>query len=173
MNYDLSLIFPALPILAALVSFGVGLFVFLRNPRHPANIGFGLGMLSFVLIETGAAIYLLSNSETWAVDGRRVSLIGEAILPSAWLLFSITFARVNYKDIISRWRPVLIGLYSGSIFFIVWIKSQSFFFLPGDSDHYEIFMLGPIGRYFYIFLLLRMLLNLVHIENTLRSSGGG
>src|SRR3990170_1296239 len=172
MNYDLSLIFPALPFLAAIVSFGVGLFVFLRNPRHPANIGFGLGMFSFVLIETGGAIFLLSNSEAWAVAGRRVSLIGEAILPSAWLLFSITFARVNYKEIISRWRPILIGLYSGSIFFIAWIKSQSFFFLPGDSDHYEIFMLGPIGRYFYIFLLLGMLLNLVHIENTLRFSTG-
>src|SRR3990172_8019929 len=172
MNYDLNLIFPALPILAALVSFGVGLFVFLRNPRHPANIGFGLGMFSFVLIETGAAIYLLSNSETWAVDGRRVSLTGEAILPSAWLLFSITFARVNYKDIISRWRPILIGLYSGSIFFIASIKSQSFFFLPGESDNYEIFILGPIGRYFYIFLIVGIIINLIHLENTLRSSGG-
>jgi len=172
MNYDLSLIFPALPFLAAIVSFGVGLFVFLRNPRHPANIGFGLGMFSFVLIETGGAIFLLSNSEAWAVAGRRVSLIGEAILPSAWLLFSITFARVNYKEIISRWRPILIGLYSGSIFFIAWIKSQSFFFLPGDSDHYEIFMLGPIGRYFYIFLIVGIIINLIHLENTLRSSGG-
>ena len=172
MNYDLSLIFPALPILAALVSSGVGLFVFLRNPRHPANIGFGLGMLSVVLIETGGAIFLLSDSEPWVLFGRRVSLIGEAILPSAWLLFSITFARVNYKEIISRWRPILIGFYSGSIFFIAWIKSHSFFFLPSNSDNYEIFMLGPIGRYFYIFLIVGIIINLIHLENTLRFSGG-
>src|SRR3990170_6376722 len=172
MNYDLSLIFPALPILAALVSSGVGIFVFLRNPRHPANIGFGLGMLSLVLIETGGAIFLLSDSEPWVLFGRRVSLIGEAILPSAWLLFSITFARVNYKEIISRWRPILIGFYSGSIFFIAWIKSHSFFFLPSNSDNYEIFMLGPIGRYFYIFLIVGMIINLIHLENTLRFSGG-
>jgi len=172
MNYDLSLIFPALPIFASLVSFGVGLFVFLRNPRHPVNIGFGLGMLSLVLIETGGAIFLLSDSEPWALFGRRVSLIGEATLPSAWLLFSITFARVNYKEIMSRWRPILIGLYSVSIFFIAWIKSHSFFFLPSDSDNYEIFMLGPIGRYFYIFLIVGIIINLIHLENTLRSSGG-
>jgi len=172
MNYDLNLIFPALPIFAVLVSFGVGLFVFLRNPRHPANIGFGLGMLSLVLIETGGAIFLLSDSESWVLFGRRVSLIGEAILPSAWLLFSITFARVNYKEIISRWRPILIGFYSGSIFFIAWIKSHSFFFLPSNSDNYEIFMLGPIGRYFYIFLIVGIIINLIHLENTLRFSGG-
>ena len=172
MNYDLNLIFPALPIFAVLVSFGVGLFVFLRNPRHPANIGFGLGMLSLVLIETGGAIFLLSDSESWVLFGRRVSLIGEAILPSAWLLFSITFARVNYKEIISRWRPILIGFYSGSIFFIAWIKSHSFFFLPSGSDNYEIFMLGPIGRYFYIFLIVGIIINLIHLENTLRFSGG-
>ena len=168
----MSLIFPALPILAALVSSGVGLFVFLRNPRHPANIGFGLGMLSVVLIETGGAIFLLSDSEPWVLFGRRVSLIGEAILPSAWLLFSITFARVNYKEIISRWRPILIGFYSGSIFFIAWIKSHSFFFLPSNSDNYGIFMLGPIGRYFYIFLIVGIIINLIHLENTLRFSGG-
>ena len=172
MNYDLNLIFPALPIFAVLVSFGVGLFVFLRNPRHPANIGFGLGMLSLVLIETGGAIFLLSDSESWVLFGRRVSLIGEAILPSAWLLFSITFARVNYKEIISRWRPILIGFYSGSIFFIAWIKSHSFFFLPSGGDNYEIFMLGPIGRYFYIFLIVGIIINLIHLENTLRFSGG-
>src|SRR3989304_8276640 len=172
MYYDLSLIFSALPIFAALVSFGVGLFVFLRNPRHPANIGFGLGMFSFVLIETGGAIFLLSDSEPWILFGRRAALTGEAILPSAWFLFSITFARVNYKEILSRWRPILIGLYAGSIFFIAWIKSHSFFFLPSGSDSYDIFILGPIGRYFYIFLLIGMLLNLVHIENTLRFSTG-
>ncbi len=172
MNYDVSLILPLLPILAVLTSFGLGIFVFLRNPRHPANIGFGLGMLSLAFIETGGAISLLSSSESWIIFGKRVSLSGEAILPSAWFLFSVAFARSNYKEIIRRWRSILIGLSICSIFFIFWIKSPHFFFLPGNRENYEIFMLGPIGRYFYIFLLLGMIVNLIHLENTLRFSTG-
>ncbi len=172
MNYDLSFILPLFPILAVLISFGLGIFVFLRNPRHPVNIGFGLGMLSLVFIEIGGAISLLSSRESSTIFGRRVSLAGEAILPSAWFLFSITFARANYKEIILRWRPILIGLSICSVFFIFWIKSPNFFFLPGNGENNEILMLGPVGQYFYIFLLLGMIINLIHLENTLRFSVG-
>ena len=37
-----------------------GLFTLSRNPRHPANIGFTLGMLSLALIGAGNAIILYS-----------------------------------------------------------------------------------------------------------------
>ena len=172
MIYDFSQFLLILPILAAVVSSGVGILVFSRNPRHPANIGFGLGMLSLTLIEGGDAMLLLSGSETWFLLGRYISLTGEAFLPSTWFLFSITFARANYKELISRWKPVLIALFVGSAFFISWIRSPLFTYQSYSDETHWALLLGPIGRYFYIFLLLGMLLNLVHIENTLRFSTG-
>lgn len=172
MNYALSLLTYSLPFLAALVALGLGILVFLRNPRHPANIGFGFGMFSIVLIEAGDAIFLLSNSGASAMFGKRLSLSGEAILPSSWLLFSLAFARANYKEIISRWKPIIIGLYLGSVFFILWIKSPLFVFLPPRAETYNVLLIGPVGRYFYVFLLLGILINLIHLENTLRFSTG-
>ena len=172
MIYDFSQFLLILPILAAVVSSGVGILVFSRNPRHPANIGFGLGMLSLTLIEGGDAMLLLSGSETWFLLGRYISLTGEAFLPSTWFLFSITFARANYKELISRWKPVLIALFVGSAFFISWIRSPLFTYQSYSDETHWALLLGPIGRYFYIFLLLGMLLNLIHIENTLRFSTG-
>lgn len=168
-----NLILSSFPILAALVSFGLGIFVFIRNPRHPANIGFGLGMLSLTLIEGGDAIFLLSTGGARFMIGKRLSLIGEVFLPSTWFLFSITFARANYKEIVSRWRPILAMLGAGSIFFTFWIKSSAFISLPPASGKYDdVLLLGPIGRYFYIFLIFGMIVNLIHLENTLRSSAG-
>lgn len=172
MDYALSLILPIFPLLSALVSFGLGLFIFIRNPRHPANIGFALGMLSLVLIEAGDAIFLISDSNTGSMFGMRLSKAGEAFLPATWFLFSLTFARANYKEILSRWIPILAALYAGSFFFIFWMKSPSFISLPNTTEAYNILILGPIGRYFHIFLLIGMLINLIHLENTLRSSAG-
>lgn len=172
MSFDLNLLFTVFPILAALVSTGLGIFVFLRNPRHPANIGFGLGMLSLTFIETGDAIFLTSNGGSWSMSGKMTSLAGEALLPASWFLFSLTFARANYKEIIYRWKSILIALSLGSIFFIFSIKSSAFVSPLYDSETYEILLLGPIGRYFYIFLLLGNLINLIHLENTLRFSIG-
>lgn len=172
MDYVLSVILSILPILAALLSFGLGIFVFSRNPRHPANISFGLGMMSLALMEGGDVLFVLSNSGTASMIGKRVSLAGEAFLPSTWFLFSLTFARANYSEIIARWKAVLAILYLGSLFFTFWIKSPLFIFTQYTSEMDRIISLGPLGRYFYIFLLLGMLINLIHIENTLRSSTG-
>lgn len=170
MNYTLSYIPNLFPILASLLAFGSGAFVFLRNSRHPANIGFGLGMLSYVLIESGNALFLLSTDGAWAVFGKGVSMAGEAVLPSAWFLFSLTFARSNYKDVLFRWMPVIAGLFISSFVFIFLEKSPLFFSLPTMEVTHEILVLGPVSRYFYVFTILGMIVNLIHLENTLRSS---
>lgn len=170
MNYDLSYIVPIFPFLAAFLSFCLGIFVFLRNPSHPANIGFGLGMFSLSMIESGNAMFILSNSGHSTIFYKRLSLAGESILPATWFLFSLTFARANYREILARWKIILITLYTGALFFISLLKSPAFFFPPPDSNTYDVLLLGPVGKYFYIFFLLGMVINLIHLENTLRFS---
>ncbi|HBI24375.1 MAG TPA: PEP-CTERM system histidine kinase PrsK [Nitrospiraceae bacterium] len=161
-----------MPILSALLSCGLGILVFIRNPRHPANLSFGLGMLTLTFIEGGNAIFVMSGDEAWSILGKRVSITGEAFLPSAWFLFSLTFARASYKEIISRWKPILAVLYLTSISFIFLIKSPNFAMLQYGLEDNSILMIGTIGRYFYIFIILGMIINLIHLENTLRFSSG-
>ena len=45
--------FAILPILSAILCMSLGLFVFSRNPRHPANISFVLGMATLAAAEIG------------------------------------------------------------------------------------------------------------------------
>ena len=175
--------FAILSILSAILCIGLGLFTFSRNPRHSANIGFMLGMLSLAVIEAGNTMVLLSGGrKQFALLGIQISLIGQGILPVAWLLFSYVFARANYKEILLPRRYILGGMCIVFLFFVYWIDSPSFIALSPFSievvnwDIFEndapLFIIGPVGRYFYIYLILGLVLNLIQLENTLRSSSG-
>ena len=52
-------------------------------------------------------------------SGVRLSMIGTALLPSTWLLFTIVFARNNYGDILKKWGPALAAFFAISIFFAI------------------------------------------------------
>ena len=156
-----------LPILSALLCAGLGLFTLSRNPRHPANIGFTLGMLSLALIGAGNAIMLYPLEVTESAElGLRLSLIGTALLPASWLLFTIVFARNNYKEILKKWAPGLAVSFVISIFFALMSGKAVYISTPGY------YILRPIGQYLYIYLILGLVVNLIQLENTLRSSSG-
>ena len=171
MYYDPGHIFLILSFLGAILTLGVGIIVFIRNPRHPANIGFGLGMLSLTIIEAGNVIVFISDGLIWGLYGKRISLAGEALLAPGWFLFALTFIRSNYKELLSRWKFAVAGLYLSAGFFLLWINSYSLIDLP-FNDLYTIFPLGRVGKYFYLYLLIGILLCLVQLENTLRFSLG-
>ena len=171
MNYDPGHIFLILSFLGAVLTLGIGILVFIRNPRHPANIGFGLGMLSLTIIEAGNVTVFISDGLIWGLYGKRIALVGQALLAPGWFLFSLTFIRSNYKDLLSRWKYVVAGLYLCAGFFLLWINSHSLLNLP-YNDVYTIFPLGEVGKYFYMYLLFGILLCLVQLENTLRFSLG-
>ena len=175
--------FAVLPVLSVVICIGLGLFTLSRNPRHPANIGFAIGMITLAVIGVGNAMILLfSDEQRIVLLGMQVALFGQVILPAGWFLFTLVFARANYKEILVRWKPVLIGGVIGSAFFAFWIGSPQFIsILSSNTNHIKDsalteqslrFIFGPMGQYFYVYLLVGLVFNLVHLENTLRSSSG-
>lgn len=174
--------FAVLPILSAASCIGLGIFTLFRNPRHPANIGFMLGMVGLAVAETGNSLVFISGIKgQTSLPGLQIALIGQTVLPPAWFFFSLVFARANYKEILSRWVPVLIGMGMVSVFFAFWTGSPKFFsfYLTTDNLKSNIFssqapllIAGNLGRYFYIYMIIGLVLNLVHLENTFRASSG-
>jgi len=166
--------FAIIGVIGVILCAGLGLFTLLRNPRHLTNIGFALGMSCLAVIEAGCALVLLAPlREGFAEAGARVLLSGQAALPAAWLLFSIVFARANYREILRRWAPALIICSALSLFFIF---SSAWLFSVGGAGGGLIaadlpyLSLNPLGRYFNIYLIVGSAINLVHLENTLRNS---
>ncbi|MBZ0220470.1 MAG: PEP-CTERM system histidine kinase PrsK [Candidatus Methylomirabilis sp.] len=168
----------ALNVLSAAMCAGLGLFTLLRNPRHLVNIGFASGMACLAVIEAGSALALLAPGRGWHT-GMRLNLTGQAMLPAAWMLFSLVFARANHREILSKWISALILFTLVSAAFAYLAGSPSFIeYIPPEPDRAPalfsapLYALGPVGKYFYIFVLLGLVLNLVHLENTLKSSSG-
>lgn len=171
----MSYYFAIIGILGLILCAGLGLFTLLRNPRHLANIGFTLGMLSLAVIEAGCTLVLLSPyKEGFAHTGTRILLSGMASIPASWLLFSVVFARANQKEVLSRWTPAIVLCAAASLFFI--LKSGSLFEIHEEvslfSNGTAYYALSPLGRYLSVYLILGSVVNLVHLENTLRSSSG-
>ena len=163
--------FVILPVSSAILCIGLGIFTFSRNPRHPANIGFAFGMLNLAVIETGNAILIFSFSGRLAsYFGMQINLIGQALLPVSWLLFSTTFARANYKEMLQKWFPVIIIMTAVSGSFILWV----IYYGPimSSMPEHSLFIVGSGGRYFFIYLIIGLIFNIIHLENTLRFSTG-
>lgn len=162
-----------LPTSGAILCLSLGLFTLSRNLKNPANIGFALGMASLALVEAGDAIVLYSSiDQAAALKGMQLSLVGQSFMPVAWLIFSVFFARGNYSDILSRWALVFVLLSAAAIFFAVQAVSTGFMTVLWAGEGRHLFMVGTLGKYFYIYLIIGFVLNLVNLESTIRSSSG-
>lgn len=163
--------FVILPVSSAILCISLGVFTFSRNPRHPANIGFAMGMLNLAIVEAGNAILMFSfGGKLTSYFGIQINLIGQALLPVSWLLFSTTFARANYKEMLQKWFLLIIIMSAVSGFFILWI----IYYDPimSSMPEHPLFIVGSGGRYFFIYLIIGLIFNIIHLENTLRSSTG-
>ncbi len=170
-------------LLNVLFSVGLATLTISRNIKSMANIGFMLAMTSLAITEAGNMIVLFSiDSAQWAIAGMRISIAGLAFLPPTWLVFTSVFARSDYKAILYRWAPLIVGLFAAAIFFtyesgysdFYAISSSSILYPPWDvaSGEMPVFLIGPVGRYFYIYVIIGSVLNLINLENILRSSKG-
>jgi len=162
--------------ISAALCVSLGLFTLRKNPGHTANIGFTAGLLCVALIEAGSFFVLLPDAGA-SRTGMKAVLIGQALLPAAWLLFTSVFGRGNYKDLSHNQLYLILGMAAVSAVFTILLLMASMtdaFFLPPSifTENSLVFRLGPAGKYLYIFLIIGIVVNLVQLENTLRSSTG-
>ena len=144
----------------------VALLMFAKNRKGLPNIAFALGMLSIGLIEFGDLMTF--EGAHILLFYKKVSLIGESLLPGFWLLFSLTYGRKNYKDISTFWKTALY-MSVFPLISVIYFQLDRFFYF---SDIERIMFLGPAGYYFYIFILIFATLTLINLEGILRSSSG-
>src|SRR3990172_8305078 len=166
-------LFAILPLAGSALCIALGLLTLTRNPMSPANIGFFMGMIGLVVVQAGGALILIHGPEgDLSSTGVYLGFAGQALLPPLWFFFSTVFARENYWEVIRRWAPVLAVMGLVSIFFIFRGLMPGFVYLWSSEAEPAYFIIGPWGRYFYIYLIIGLVLSLVQLESTYRSSEG-
>lgn len=164
-----------LPALSAALCVALGLFTLSRSPRNPSNFGFALGMGSLAVVEVGNSIILFSTGES-IVLGTRLLLAGAATVPASWLFFSLVFARSNYGQILLRNKLFLASIISACVYFILIILFRTgqtdFITIVQENSGISLITSGRAGKFFFVYLITGLVLCLVQLENTLRSSTG-
>lgn len=170
--------FTFLPVTSALLCLLLGAFTFYRNTRHLSHIGFALGMASLAIVEVGSALAVYSSTNGVSASGLKLILIGEALLTPAWLLFTGTFAisgcshRLPGRKLLLVAATGLIALFFSVFSLFYWSPEYSVFTAHTPYEGLS-FLTGPFGKLFNAFLIFGMVVNLVQLENTFRSSSGG
>lgn len=158
----------------AILSGGLAAFVFVKDPRSFVHRAFAAGMTALALMELFAGMGALATLPSEMIRWERYSLMASALLPGSWFLFSISFARANYRELIGRWKWLSIASFGLPLVLVTFLGEGLFSELYGPGDPSSVFSirLGWSGYFFYLLFLLMSVVILMNLEETLRASSG-
>ncbi len=90
---------------------------------------------------------------------------------TSWLLFTMSFARADYWDVVNKFSELLLLISPLYAYFIIAIPIDEFFYSP-EFNMEKILFLGSTGYVFNLLLLLYAVVSIINLETTLRSSSG-
>jgi putative PEP-CTERM system histidine kinase len=97
----------AIALAASVLALSLAGMVLARDPRLPANRLFAGGMLLLCAESACAALSGYATTPAEVARWQSWLLILTGPMPVVWLLFSLTYARGNYREFLVRWRAAL------------------------------------------------------------------
>lgn len=158
----------------AVLSGGLAAFVFFKDSRSFVHRAFAAGMTALALTEFFAGMAgqapLLGEMLRW----ERYSLSASALLPGSWLLFALSFARSNYRELLQKWKWLAASSFVIPLVLVTFFHNSLFAEVlgPGDTPPLSSIRLGWAGYLFYLIYLLMSVIILMNLEETLRASSG-
>lgn len=117
-----------------------------------------------------AASLVTSPEERLAAE--RLRLVATALLPGSWLLFSLAFARPDYRGFVTRWRPLIAAAFAIPLLLAGPFGRWLYVALSPPETGGWLFALGWAGYAFHLAFLAASVLILGNLERTLRASTG-
>jgi putative PEP-CTERM system histidine kinase len=168
MNFSTTLSF-----IAAILSLALAGFVFLRHRHSFVHRIFAVGIVAFGLEAglIGLSFRATSNSEL--LHWQNFKFIVRSFLPGIWLTFSLSFARANYREFLSKWKWILFTSFLIPLLMTTLFADAFFVGKPmADESLGVIIQLGWSGYAYYLFSMLAAVLILMNLERTFRHSTG-
>jgi len=159
--------------LAAAATAGLAVYVVSRDPKNPVSRLFAAGMVLLVLEAVLSAMALQSERAEDFLLWYRAKTIAASLLPGCWLLFSLAYGRVNYREILSRWVYVVVAVWVIPTILAVflwgnWHEGPPL--LEQESRWY--LALGWAGYVWSLAIIAGAILVVMNLEQTLRHSMG-
>jgi putative PEP-CTERM system histidine kinase len=157
----------------ALLCAGLAAFVFWGDPRSFVHRTFVIGMSALALMEVCVGMAAQAALPAEVVRWERLSLVAAALVPGSCLLFSLSFARSNFKGLVTEWRWFILAAFVLPLGMVTVFQSALF----TDAVRMEAasvwsIPLGWSGSGFYLLFLLCSVVILRNFERTLRGFTG-
>ncbi|NPU84695.1 MAG: PEP-CTERM system histidine kinase PrsK [Syntrophaceae bacterium] len=168
MNFNVSI-----SLIAAVLTTGIAILALWRDTRSFVHRIFAAGMAVFALEAGLSGLAYMGQSLNEFLYWRRSQFLLASLLPALWLLFSVSFARANYQEQISRWKWVLISSLVLPVTLVV-LFGHGFFAGPLVLTQAPTLYLpiGPAGYVWHLLWVIISVIILMNLERTFRHATG-
>jgi putative PEP-CTERM system histidine kinase len=166
-------LFTFLPFAAATFSLFLAIVGVLRKKPSPATWCFfgGMAVLAIDSVLTGLSLRAaeLSDVLRWLTLG----LVAKSLLPGAWLGFSLTYSRGDYRESLARWVMPLAIITLLPIGLSLGFREQLLQVVPADpTGQFLQLRFGSVAKVLNVVLLVAFVLVLMNLERTFRAAVG-
>jgi putative PEP-CTERM system histidine kinase len=162
-----------LPFAAALLSLLVAIASIMRKEPSLASWWFfgGMVLLAIDSLCTGLALGAATLPDVLGLLSW--GLVVKALLPAAWLAFSLTYSRGDYRESLASWKFLLATFAILPVALALGFRDQLLELAPARADGHTLWLRsGTVARGLNAILLLSFALVLMHMEQTFRSAVG-
>ncbi|MFC1816752.1 histidine kinase N-terminal 7TM domain-containing protein, partial [Thermodesulfobacteriota bacterium] len=164
MNY-----FDLIPLTSFLFCAAIFIIGIARRRWNPSALAFCAVMASLALMEFANILALRAAAIEKVLFWKRLGLLGEMLFAGNCLFFSVLFAKENTKAVIKKWRWTLpLAYVLPGVLLVFMISMEQTMTMEG----LRIIRIGSIAKYFHILMLLIIIVIMVNLEYTFRSSSG-
>ena len=158
-----------LTIITACIAVFIALAVTFSSPKRLSHIAFGVSLLATACAVFGdsMALFRPERYEFW----KTVVFMSEAVMAPAWLLFVLTFTRTSFRETVSKFSLLILGVSPVLMIMVLVIPHSAFYYSP-EFEYEHVLFLGNTGYIFNLLIVLYTVVSIVNLESTLRSSSG-
>src|SRR5579862_7360574 len=165
--------FPVVPFVAAILGLLLALISLLRTKHSLASWLFfaGIALLSIDSLLSALNLYVTEPSEL--LHRLTLGLIVNFFATMAWLGFSLTYSRPDYRESVARWSIPLVTIALLPIVLAIGFHGELLQLVPEESAGGELQLrLSVMGQLWNVVLLVGAVWILRNLEQTFRSAVG-
>jgi len=147
--------------------------LFFKERRSFVNLAFTAGMLAFAVEAALNGFSFRTLLPLDIADWQLLRLAMSVFVPVCWLLFSLSFGRGDYREIIKKWQGYILAFLFVPLGLTAFFRESLFSAMPvHQTTSNWMISLGWTGYVIYLLFLLESALIIMALEKTLRTSTG-
>ena len=162
-----------LVVIAGFFSASLGIYALTRSLGSSSHRFFAGGMILLMTETILGGVALIGGTPESQLFWYRIRAAVSSVIPGTWFLFALTFGEGNLRQRLERWKWPIGAVFTIPILFGVFFSKNLYYGIYAiTASGKGLLRLGWSGYVFNLAFILAVVLVMVLMENTLRSSKG-